>query len=452
MDIAESDPGALGPRHCRSRRVQQPFHHILRHAGTIVRHLNHHITAVPEGADVNLSVPVGIGHAVVDGVFQHRLDDQLDGIELLHAVFGLNIGGELVLVAHLLNGEVMPGMLQLVGNGDHAGPPAQGDPEEAGQGGEHHHRILGPAVFRHPHHGVQGIVQEVGIDLGLQHIQFTAALLLFLLNNVIHQMAHGGDHGLNGVAQVFHLIGAAHIKVRHLLSGLQSLDRPVQLFHRGGDPAGQPEVDKDQQIHGKEHHKQEEQDDLSVVVPQRRGGHHRHQLPAGVSHGLDRHLPRLSLKFLRMGAVGISGSGQVVFLQEPGVNELLTGVVNDLSAAVRQIEISLRMAQIHILADLLNAAEAHVHQQHAALDIARPGQFHLAAQGDHPPVPIVRIFEKVLHMGGGKVEIFNPLLRRGEPGLPLRGHAVFQFLQRRGSNQIAVSGEHRNGHHTLPYP
>ena len=46
------------------------------------------------------------------------------------------------------------------------------------------------------------------VDLSLQHIQLAAALLLFLLNDVVHQMAQGGDHGLNGVAQMFHLVGA----------------------------------------------------------------------------------------------------------------------------------------------------------------------------------------------------------------------------------------------------
>ena len=249
---------------------------------------------------------------------------------------------------------------------------------------------------------------------------------------------------------MFHLVGAAHIEIRHLLSGLQSLDRPVQLFHRGGDPPGQPEVHKNQQIHGKEHHEQEEQDQLSVVVPQRRGGHHRHQLPAGVSHGLDRHLPRLPLERLRMGAVGILGGGQIVFLQEPCVNELLAGMINDLTAAVRQIQIALGVAQIHVLADLLNAAEAHIHQQHAALNISCPGQLHLAAQGDHPPVAVVRVLKEVLHMGCGKVEIFNPLLRRGKPGFPLRRHAVFQFPKRRGRDEVAVSGEDRDGHHALP--
>ena len=82
---------------------------------------------------------------------------------------------------------------------------------------------------------------------------FASALALFLQNDVVHQMAHGGHHGADGVAQVLHLIGSAHIEVPRLLTGLQLLDGPVQLFHRGGDPLRQAQVHEYQQKHGEEH-------------------------------------------------------------------------------------------------------------------------------------------------------------------------------------------------------
>ena len=341
MDVAEADAGAaLAGGSLLLPRIQQPLHHLLRHAGAVVGDVDDDIVPVPAGHNGDLAVPVGIGHAVVDGVFQDGLDNELDGVELLHAVPGLNGGGELVLVAHLLNGEIVAGMLQLIGNGDDVAAPAQGDPEEPGQGGEHHRGLVGAAVLRHPHHGVQGVIEEVGIDLGLKHIQLAASLLLLLAHHVVHQVAQGGDHGAHGVAQVLHFVGAAHVEVHLLLAGLQLLDGPVQLLYRGSDPLGQSQVHEHQQKDGEEHDEEEEEHQLAVVAPQVFRRHHAHQLPAGVAHGLDGHLPPLALEGLRMDAVGVGGGVQVVLLQKPRVDELLAGMVDDLAAVVDEIEVA----------------------------------------------------------------------------------------------------------------
>ena len=166
---------------------------------------------------------------------------------------------------------------------------------------------------------------------------------------------------------MLHLIGAVHIEIHGLRALFQLTHRKLQLLHGRGDPLRKPEVHKYQQENGEDHHEHGEQQKLAVVVPQCLHRHHAHQLPAGVAHGLDRHLPPLGLELLRVCPVGIGRGGQIVLLLQARVDQLLTGMVNDFAAPVDQVKVSLPVGEGHFLADLLDAAEAHVHQQHAAL-------------------------------------------------------------------------------------
>ena len=74
----------------------------------------------------------------------------------------------------------------------------------------------------------------------------------------------------------------------------------------------------------------------------------------------------------------------------------------------------------------------------------------MTAEGHHPAVAVVRVHKQVLHMGRGKMEVFDPLLGGGKPALPLRRHAVFQRSQRHGGNQVSAVGKHGDGHQGLP--
>ena len=247
---------------------------------------------------------------------------------------------------------------------------------------------------------------------------------------------------------MLHLRGTAHVEIHIVPPGLQVLDRPVQLLHRRRDPLGEPQVHEHQQEDGKQHHEQEKQHQLAVIAPKALPGHHGHQLPARVAHGLDRHLPALALELLFVAAVGIAG-GQVVLLLEPRVDELLAGVVDDLAAVVDEIEVA-PVVQLHVLADLLDAVKAHVQQQHTAFDAAAPGELHVPAQGYHPPVALVHVRPEVLHMGRGKMQVFDLVHGLDEPVLPLGGDAVFQRAQRRGGDQLPVLGEHGHGDDGIP--
>ena len=136
---------------------------------------------------------------------------------------------------------------------------------------------------------------------------------------------------------MLHLVGTVYRKVYGLLPGLQLLHRQIQLLHGGSDPGGEAQVYEHQQKDGKYHHKKEEQQQLAVIVPQVFRRHHTHQLPAGVAHGLYRHLPPPALKGLVMAAVGVGGGGTVVLLQQSRVNQLLPGVVNNLPRSVHNV-------------------------------------------------------------------------------------------------------------------
>ena len=107
---------------------------------------------------MDLAVTVGILHAVIDGVFQNRLDDELDGIQLLHPRLHGNVGRELILITHFLDGQIIPGVFDLVPDGNDVAALAERDPEKPGQRRQHDHSLLGPAVLRHPHHAIQRII------------------------------------------------------------------------------------------------------------------------------------------------------------------------------------------------------------------------------------------------------------------------------------------------------
>ena len=144
-----------------------------------------------------------------------------------------------------------------------------------------------------------------------------------------------------------------------------------------------------------------------------------------------------------MGTVGIPGGRQIILLLQARVEKLLAGVVDDLPVPVDKVEVTLPVGEGHVLTDLLDTAEVHIHQQHAAFHISPACQLHIAAERYHPVVPRVRILKQVLHMGRGEMQILNALHGDGEPPLAAWRHAVFQLCQRCGGDQSAVLVEYR---------
>lgn len=193
----------------------------------------------------------------------------------------------------------------------------------AGERGDHLNGLLLPPGLGHPDDGIQRIVEEVRVDLRLQHLEFAAALLALLLDDVVHQMVHGGHHRAHRMAQALHLVAAGVLDLHVLPSAFQLLDGLLQAADGVGDIGGDAEVEESHQKHKEKDERQAEQEQLGqfgALV-----GGDADQLPAGVAHGLDRDMALFALKALQMVAVRISSRLQVVFLEQARVDQLAAG-------------------------------------------------------------------------------------------------------------------------------
>ena len=198
---------------------------------------------------------------------------------------------------------------------------------------------------------------------------------------------------------MLHLVGPADGDVNRLAARLQLFDRLFQRLDRHRDPFRHPEVDKDKEEDEEEHDKNAEQTQLDMVGSEAFGRDDADQLPAGVAHRFDGDLAGLPAEFLAVDSILIACRRAVVLPQQAGIDKLLARVVDDLAVPVDQVEIP-AFAEIDVLADLFDASEVHIHQQHPALDRSRTGQLNLPGKRDDPAVEIVRVLKEVLHMRG----------------------------------------------------
>lgn len=150
-----------------------------------------------------------------------------------------------------------------------------------------------------------------------------------------------------------------------------------------------------------------------------------------------------------MGAVGQGRGGQIVLGVQPRVDELLAGVVDEFPRRVGEVDVA-AARQLHVPADLLDAGKAHVHQQHAAVGAALPGQLHIPAQRHHPAEVLVRVGEEALDVGGGKMQVLHLVQRRL---IPVGGGGVRPLLQGGeggARHQRAPAVEHGDGDQLVP--
>lgn len=67
------------------------------------------------------------------------------------------------------------------------------------------------------------------------------------------------------------------------------------------------------------------------------------------------------------------GCGAVIFLPQPGVDQLLVWVIQDFALFVQQVQVA-GCAPVIAFADLFHAAKPHVDEQHALRGLAGMGQ------------------------------------------------------------------------------
>ena len=138
-------------------------------------------------------------NGVIDGVFRHGLYDQLDSGFFQCRFIPCDGVFEFVFEAHFLNDEIVAHLLQLLPDGDLAASPADGQPEQPSQRGNHQDCLPPPAPLFHPDDGIQRIVKEMGIDLSLKGVELVEPLDLLLLHDLIHQGADAAQHPVKGL-------------------------------------------------------------------------------------------------------------------------------------------------------------------------------------------------------------------------------------------------------------
>ena len=88
-------------------------------------------------------------------------------------------------------------MLQLVPNRNDVPPSGKTNAEKPGQCRDQAHCLSGLFIFYHPDNDVQGIVQKMGIDLGLKGVELCLSLGLMLRRSLLRQALHLPDHFLH---------------------------------------------------------------------------------------------------------------------------------------------------------------------------------------------------------------------------------------------------------------
>ena len=107
------------------------------------------------------------------------------------------------------------------------------------------------------------------------------------------------------------------------------------------------------------------------------------------------------------GTVLIAGNVLVVFPQKTSADEVLLGMVNDLPVAVHEVDILLGNVLVDLFQQLLDTAVVHIYQKDTLHRAAVVGEFHGTTQGNDPVITVGGVVKKVLHMGCGKVKVFQ---------------------------------------------
>ena len=263
---------------------------LLVHAHAVVLHGDDQVLPLPEGGDAQAAGLVRLfKDAVDDGVLDDGLQDDFDDGALLHPRLHIPFGAHPVLKAHVLYLHIEPGVLEFVRQGDDLFAPAQRKTVEPGQGVHH------AAYFRHivgdggAVDEVQGIVEEVGVDLGLQGLQLQGFYLLALFQLFVHQGVNAAHHVAEAAHQLADLVPAlgrhpgGHVPQLHGVHGV------VEQIEPPGDglaeAVGQEVGRRRQQHHNRQHFHAQLAAGAEDVVLRQGGG----QGPAAVlqDHRLD---------------------------------------------------------------------------------------------------------------------------------------------------------------------
>ena len=186
---------------------------------------------------------------------------------------------------------------------------------------------------------IHGVVEKMGVDLGLQGVELSDSL--FLGNPLLfgHKRVDAAGHIVVGIHQLAHLILIG--RGGHGRGGIVGFD----LGHLGGDLADSPDDRPGQKLgdentadHADENDGEIAQDDLIALADQAALGDDDHQIPGGagdpVEGGVDIGSEDI---FLDKGVGGLQIVGDLAIVDAVGGGPGPVGLGDDLIAVVDQI-------------------------------------------------------------------------------------------------------------------
>ena len=377
---------------------------------------------------------------MVDGVFDDGLEGDLVAVVIQARRVHLEPVGKLILVAILLDLQIALGVFDLLGDGDELVALADADAEEPGQGVDHLHRVGVAALFAHPGDGVQGIVEEMGVDLGLKGPELRFAEIYLLLPDGGHQLLDPQHHVAEGTGELLDLPGTPHGAVGEVVRvGFKALHSVRQAPERPGQQPGQKpagEYRRPQQKHRQDHGQPDHLTD--VAIDQLIHIAHAHHPPVAVRHAGD----AVDHRVVGVGVVRQGGQGLCILRLQSRVQQLLLGMVDDIALLIHEKAVA-PLADTHVVDIGGDTGKAQVQRYPSGLVPRLQGHGH----GHHPGVVLLK---NRLHMGRGHIGAAGkagPLQVKGQileyllPGLPVQAPAVQQL------SRIGVTG-HR--HHVGP--
>ena len=174
-----------------------------------------------------------------DGVLHQGLQHHLGHDTVLVPLVHIDLAHEPILEPDLLNVQILPHQLQLILQGDQL---AAGDtgPQQRRQIRGHIGDLRDVVGHTQPFHAVQRVVEEVGVQLSLQHPQLRLRQLPLPLDGPLQILAVLLGHAVEAGGQTPQLVGAVQIQLHIVVAPLRLPHGVVQRVHRLGEVPAEP--------------------------------------------------------------------------------------------------------------------------------------------------------------------------------------------------------------------
>ena len=364
------------------------------HPFTVIIYGEVNAAAAVHAGDLDEPLSVLIFDSMVYGIFHHRLKHQLDDLLLQDFFFHMDFKFHFILIPHLLYGQITPGIVNFPFYGHQFILVADALPKQPGQGRGHEHHLFCFPALRHPDNGIQGIVQKMRIDLGLQGLQLTQAFLFLLVSILFHKLPDTDNHDIKSFPQARNFVISFFLYPDSFkLSFFRFFHGILQSFQRTCDCRRENHAQQD--CHHKKGRGYDNVQSLGFRAPPHQLRHigNSNHTPAGFIRYGNRVQPSVFLIVCEEKAVFTFQHFIDQLCFQGAVNELLFGMVNDFSGGIDDINII--RADIVSFTQILQRFIIQINEKNSH-DFPCIGVFQPPAHGDHP---FIIIPDDILHMG-----------------------------------------------------